>query len=185
MNLLHESSIFINDFSLFRTVSKLIKSAIKYPKTTTTTDDSPPTPAKPHVQPPVVHPRPSSVYTMTRSATISNTESPQMNRSDSTNESSHTKPSMSTSLYSSLVLPNNNSEQKDSNNSAEPVTSPGPPVTARMGKTAIGTRVLPVLDPNGDAPPIKLRHFQGERKGIKRNRMKIFNFISSPNIFFK
>ncbi|CAF5075851.1 unnamed protein product, partial [Rotaria sp. Silwood1] len=29
---------------------------------------------------------------------------------------------------------------------------------------AIGTRVLPLIDPNGDAPPVKLRHFQSEKK---------------------
>lgn len=139
----------------------------------TTTDESSPIHMKPHVQLPVVHPRPSSVYTMTRSMTISNTESPpQINRLDLTNESSHTKPSMSTSLYSSLVLPNNNNnEQKDSNNSAEPISPPGPPVTARTGKAAIGTRVLPVLDPNGGAPPVKLRHIQGDRKGIENLKL--------------
>jgi hypothetical protein len=107
--------------------------------------------------------------------TISNTESssPQINRLDATNESSHTKPSMSASLYSTLVLPNNNNnEQKDSNKSPEPISPQVPPVTARVGKAAVGTRVLPVLDPNRETPPVILRQVPADRKGI--NSFRIF-----------
>ena len=75
---------------------------------------------------------------------------------------------MSTSLYTSPLLSNHNgngNEHREMNNSSESIVSSVPPVLARTGKAAIGTRVLPVLDPNGDAPPVKLRHFQPEKKG--------------------
>jgi hypothetical protein len=138
-----------------------------------TNDELPSVSTKPPQQLPVVQPRPLTVTrSMTRSMTVTSQDSPQIINSDVANESFQTKPSMSASLYSSLVPPNNN-EQKETNNSTESVSSSGPPVSARIGKAALGgTRVLPVLDPNGDAPPVKLRHFQPDRKGRKEKKIK-------------
>jgi hypothetical protein len=149
----------------------LIKSTLKPSKITN--DESPSISTKLVQQLPVVQPRPSTMTrSMTRSMTVSNHDSPQIMNSDVVNESFQTKPSMSASLYSSLVPPNNNNEQKETNNSMESVSSSGPPVSARIVKPAIGgTRVLPVLDPNGDAPPVKLRHFQPDRKGRKTKKL--------------
>ena len=122
-------------FSLFRTVSKLIKSALKPSKIPH--DESPPVSNKPQL--PVVQPRPSSIHTMSRSMTISNPDSTQIINSALSNESFQTKSSMSTSLYSSLASSNNSTEQKDITNSAEPVTPSAPPISARRGNAAVGT----------------------------------------------
>ena len=42
-----------------------------------------------------------------------------------------------------------------------------PAVAARPGKAALGTRVLPALDSNGEPPPVRLRHLPPAEK--KRN----------------
>ena len=122
--------------------------------------------------PPPVQRRPSARNAMTRSMTISSTEPPspsQTNNLDSTNDSSHVKPLMSASLFSTLVLPNNNNEQKDSTKSTEPNSPQPPQITPRPSKApGGGTRVLPVLDPNGEALRGKLRQVTTDRKGIKQ-----------------
>ncbi|CAF2605251.1 unnamed protein product [Rotaria sp. Silwood2] len=152
------------------TVTKFLKSALKTPKTSI---DESTTIHKTLQQLPLQLSRPSTTATtttansMSKSMTLTNNDSSQIINSDLINESFQTKPSMSTSLYSSLISSNPN-EQKDMNNSTESIISSIPPVLARAGKVAIGTRVLPVLDPNGDAPPVKLRHFQPEKKGREK-----------------
>ncbi|CAF3341597.1 unnamed protein product [Rotaria sp. Silwood1] len=145
------------------TVTKFLKSALKTPKTSI--DES--TTHK-NIQPLSVQlsrPLTTTITTnsMSKSMTLTNNDSSQIINSDLINESFQTKPSMSTSLYSPLISSNSN-EQKDINNSTESIISSIPSVLARTGKLAIGTRVLPLIDPNGDAPPVKLRHFQSEKK---------------------
>ncbi len=162
-------SIFINlSFFLIRNITKCFKSVLRPLKPTN--DESPSTVNKPPQQLPAVQPRSSTLKSMSRSMTLSNNDSPPIIESDLSNESHQRRPSMSSSLYSSLASSNNNNnEQKDINNSMESVSSPGPPaVSARIGKAAIGTRVLPMLNPTGDAPAVKLRHFQPEKKGRKQ-----------------
>ncbi|CAF3056472.1 unnamed protein product [Rotaria socialis] len=148
-------------------VTKFLKSALKTPKPVV--DEPSPsstatTPLKNLQQFPIVLPRPVPINSMSKSMIMPNNDQSPIINSDLSNESFPTKTSMSTSLYSSLIPPNPN-EQKDINNSTESIISSVPPVLARTGKVAIGTRVLPVLDPNGDAPPVRLRHFQAEKKG--------------------
>ena len=105
-------------------------------------------------------------HAMSKSVSLSNNDSSQIINSDFSPELFPTKNSMSTSLYTSTLLSSSNgNEHREMNNSSESIVSSVPPVLARTGKAAIGTRVLPVLDPNGDAPPVKLRHFQPEKKG--------------------
>jgi hypothetical protein len=115
---------------------------------------------------------------MSKSVTITNSDSPQIINSDSTHESLQTKPSMSTSSFGILT---SKDEQKETNNSSENLTSPAPPVLFRTGKAAIGTRVLPAMDPNGEAPPVKLRPLISEKKGRYFNRINyiylVFNFF--------
>jgi hypothetical protein len=145
---------------LFRAVTKFLKSALKT-SNKTASDES----TNKNLQSlPIPQPRPSTINSMSKSMTLTNNDPPQIINSDLLNESFPTKPSMSTSLYSPLILSNNH-EQKDLNNSAESISSLVPPVLARTGKVAIGTRVLPLLDPNTDAPPIKLRQIHPEKKG--------------------
>ncbi len=91
---------------------------------------------------------------------LTNNDPSQIINSDATHELLQTKPSMSTSSYASLT-PSNKDEK---NNSSENLTPQLPSVATRLG--AIGTRVLPALDPNGDPPPVRLRHFPMEKKGM-------------------
>jgi hypothetical protein len=152
-------------FLLFRTVTKFLKSALKSPKTTN--DELSSITTKNSQQLPVHQSRPSTMNSMSKSMTLTNSDLPQIINSDLSNELFQTKNSMSTSLYSSLIPPNNN-ESKDNKDSLESTTSSIPSVLARTGKVAMGTRVFPIIDPNGDAPPVKLRHFQSEKKGRKQ-----------------
>ncbi|CAF0976859.1 unnamed protein product [Rotaria sordida] len=142
------------------TVTRFLKSALKTPKTST---DESTTTTTTHKNLQQISRPSTTTNPMSKSMTLTNNDSSQIINSDSINESFQTKPSMSTSLYSTLISSNPN-EQKDINNSTESIISSLPPVLARTSKVPIGTRVLPALDPNGDAPPVKLRHFQSEKK---------------------
>ncbi|CAF0872120.1 unnamed protein product [Adineta steineri] len=143
-------------------ITKFLKSALKPSKTTN--DESIVITNKNLQHIPIPQPRPSAINSMSKSMTLANNDSPQIFNSDSSNGSSQTKPSMSTSLYSSL-LPSSTLEHKNITNSVESISSSSiPPVLARTGKVTGGTRVLPILDPNTDAPPIKLRHYHAEKK---------------------
>jgi hypothetical protein len=158
-------------FTFLRTVKNIFKSALKTSKTANDESSSPPPPvmAKPQPQLPVLQTRSSTSQqqtppSMSKSISGTSNDSPQLSNSDTSHELLQTKPSMSTSSYASLI-PANKDEQKEMNNSLESVTSPLPPVSARVGKAAIGPRVLPALDPNGEGPPVKLRHNPPEKKG--------------------
>jgi len=156
-------------FCIFRTVAKLFKSASKTPKTANDDPSPPPVPAKTSQHLPTLQARPSNnqqqthtPIVATKSVTLTNNDPSQIINSDATHELLQTKPSMSSSSYASLT-PSNKDDQKEKNNSSENLTSPLPSVATRLG--AIGTRVLPALDPNGDPPPVRLRHFPTEKKG--------------------
>ncbi|UJR27563.1 hypothetical protein I4U23_008845 [Adineta vaga] len=149
-----------NETTSASAVTKLLKSALKPSKTS---NDEPNTPTINKI--PIPQPRPSPINPMSKSMTVVDNDSLPIMNSDVFNGSSRTQPSMSTSLYSPIIS-SNNSEPKEITNSTESIPSPVPPVSARTGKIALGTRVLPVPDPNTDAPPVKLRHFQPEKKPI-------------------
>jgi hypothetical protein len=102
---------------------------------------------------------------MSKSMTLTNSDSPQIINSDSTHELLQTKPSMSTSSFGILTSLSNKDEQKETNNSSENLSSQVPAVLARTGKVALGTRVLPAMDPNGEPPPVRLRPLPSEKKG--------------------
>ena len=140
-------------------MTKFLKSALKTPKTNN--DESLSIVTKDLQQSSIAQSCPLTISSMSKSMTISNDDSPQLTSSDLSNELVQRKSSMSTSLYSSF-MPSNNNEQKDT---TESIASSASAVSARTGKVPLGTRVLPVFDPNADAPPIKLRHFQPEKKG--------------------
>jgi hypothetical protein len=117
---------------------------------------------------------------MSKSTVVSNNDSPQIINSDSTHESFQGKSSMPTSSYGVLTI-SNKDEQKETQNSSENLSSPAPPVSARTGKVALGTRVLPAMDPNGEVPQVKLRPLTSEKKG--RDFRRLFFVIchfSSP-----
>ena len=155
--------------SAFRTVAKIFKTSAK-PSKSTNDDSSPPPPPVPAKTQAALQSRPSASNQLTRTNSMSksmvvpNNDSPPIINSDVIHEPLQTKSSMSTSSYASL-LPSNKDEQKETNNSLENISSQLPPVLARTGKAAIGTRVLPPNDPNGEPPPVRLRHFQAEKKG--------------------
>ncbi len=150
-------------------MAKLIKSTLRPSKGTH--DESLPTSTSSSQQVPIVQPRPSTINKMTRSMTLTSADSSHIINSDLSNESFQTKSSMTTSLFSSLIPSNNNNNNTEQiNNSAESVSSPVPPVSVRTGKAAIGTLVLPVPDPSGEPPPVKLRHIQPEKKSRKQKK---------------
>lgn len=160
-----------------RTVAKFLKSALKTPKPVT--DESSSTPLKNLSQFPLVLPRPAPINSMSKSMIMSNNESSQITNSDSSNESFQAKNSMSTSLYSPLTTSNSN-EQKDASNSTESVVSTVPTTSVRASKIINGSRVLPVLDPNGDLPPPVLKRVHPEKKGKSfTDNLKYFHSI--PN----
>lgn len=166
------SFLFDGYLLLFRTVAKLIQSTGRPPKPTV--NELPMKPSKP-----LVHARPLDAHIMTRSMTVSSTESPHIPQSDSTNEFLQSKPSMTASLYSTSVSGKNVDEQKDTTNS---VASAPPPVTARSGRAGLGTRVLPAPNAHGDGPTVTLRHFQAEKKSKQCPRIsKSFLFYSSSS----
>lgn len=163
----------------FRVATKTLKPVLKPPKSTV--DESSSSPAQ--VPPPVpaktqLGARPSAsqqntpsslarTHSMSKSMVTPNVDSPQIINSDPTHEPIQAKPSMSTSSYGGL-LSFNKDEQKEAHNSVENLSSPAPPVSARMGKAAIGTRVLPAMDPNGEVPQVKLRPLPSEKRGTNR-----------------
>lgn len=151
----HSCTITFVDRS-FRVVTKFLKSALKTTKPTN--DESTPSPNTNKL--PTPQPRPPALNIMSKSMTLTNKDSPQIINSDLSNGSSQVKSSMSTSLYSPSTA-----DQKDVNHSIESIPASLPSVSARTGKLGIGTRVLPMADSSTDAPPIKLRHFQSEKKG--------------------
>ncbi|CAM4889502.1 unnamed protein product [Rotaria socialis] len=89
--------------------------------------------------------------------------SSQIINSNSTQESPESKFSMSMSPPASSALTNKD-DQKDSYNSLDNLSSQAPPVVPRTGKVALGTRVLPVLDPTGEGPVARLKHYQSDKK---------------------
>jgi hypothetical protein len=168
-------SIIHSFLTVFRTVAKIFKHSSKPPKSTGDDSSPPPVPVKTQQQLSALQSRSASsqqqtniplarANSMSKSMTVPNNDSPQIINSDVIHEPFQTKPSMSASSYGSLI-PSYKDEQKETNNSSENVSSPLPPVLARTGKAAIGTRVLPPNDPNGEPPPVRLRHFQAEKKG--------------------
>ncbi|CAF3836161.1 unnamed protein product [Rotaria sordida] len=89
----------------------------------------------------------------------------QVINSDSICDPSQIKPSLSLSSQTTTSPLSNKDDQKETYNSLENIpSSHAPPVLARTGKVAIGTRVLPISDPSGEAPPVRLRHLQSDRK---------------------
>lgn len=85
--------------------------------------------------------------------------------SDSTQDYMQTKTSMSMGAPSASVL-SNKDERKDAYTSLDSLSPAVPPVAPRTGRVAVGTRVLPVADPSGEGPQVKLRHYQSDRKGM-------------------
>lgn len=106
----------------------------------------------------------SRTHSMSKSMVAPTSDSPQIVNSDPIHESAQAKSSMSTSSYGAL-LSFNRDEQKETHNSSENLSSPAPLVSARTGKIAIGTRVLPPMDPNGDVPQVKLRPLASDKRG--------------------
>lgn len=162
---------YMNLLLLFRTVTKIFKAGVKSSKEESS---PPPVPAK---QLPSLQSRTSNTQqlintslartnSMSKSMIVPNNDSSPMIHTESIPESQPTKISMSASSHGTLT---SKDEQKEANQSPEHLTSSPsqqpPPILFRSGKTAIGTRVLPAIDPNGEAPPVKLRPFISEKKG--------------------
>ncbi len=172
---------------LFRTVTKMLKSALKSPKSLATNiEETPPILTKTQSSQPLLQGRPSlgvagqqqmvppsSASTiMSKSLINSDSSSPLAVNSEAlTNEPVQAKSSMSTSSYATLMSMTAN-DQKETTNASETGSTSVPAVLARTGKAAIGPRVLPALDPTGDAPPVKLRHIPAEKKGNKTRRIQ-------------
>ena len=114
---------------------------------------------------------------------VTNSDPSQIINSDSTRELLQARSSMSTSSYATSTLVNRD-EQKETNSSLENLSSPLPSVVTRLGKAAIGPRVLPALDPNGDAPPVRLKHFPIEKKGIFIMK-DVYNLMLYYSLFLK
>jgi hypothetical protein len=142
-------------------VSKFVKSVFKTPKTPNDETNLPSSVAvKSQATLPISQVRPSGTVIVPKPAT---TDVPQMAHTDSSHEILQNK-SLSATIQSSTSLPLTSKDEM--NSLAETASSPVPPVLARTGKAAIGTRVLPVLDINGDTPPVRLRHLTpSEKKG--------------------
>ena len=152
-------------------MTKISKPGLKTPKTTKDEHLPPPVPAK--TQPSLqtrssnvqqqIHSSQSTTYHTSKLVALTNNDSTQTINLDSTHDPNYSK--SSTSFSSS-----NKDEQKETYDSS------APPVLARTGKVAIGTRVLPVFDPNGDGPPVRLRHLETEKKGkIFKRQYKLIN----------
>ncbi|CAF0852401.1 unnamed protein product [Adineta ricciae] len=150
-----------------KTAAKIFKSGLKPTKSVTDELSPPPVPAKTQQHLPTLQARSSNLQqqtstplgasnAMSRSASGPGNESSQIINSDPIHEPSQTK--------SSLFSLSNKDEQKEAGAASDTVTSPIPPALNRSGKPTIGTRVLPALEPNGEAPPVKLRHFSSEKK---------------------
>ena len=128
-------------------MAKVLKSGPRTPRTPI--DEAPPVAPKQTV----LQARSSAGQFQTQK---SNHESPQLMNSDSSHDYLQAKPSAS-------LIPSSRDEAREANNTSESLLSP----PTRPIKTALGTRVLPALDANGDAPPVRLRHFQIEKKGAQ------------------
>jgi len=141
------------------TVTKFLKSALKTPKSGSDESSSSSTPKTP-IRSAVVLPGNNSSITlinsMSKSMSIINQDSTPQNTSEFSSESLATKNSMSTSLY--------NPSQESATDPNESLGTSVPQVLMRVGKIPMGTRVLPILETHGDVPPVKLRHFQSEKK---------------------
>lgn len=155
----------------------------------------PPVPAK---QLPTLQPRPSALQqqqpltnsslartnSMSKSMVVPpNDSSSPVTHNESIHESLQSKISMAASSYGLVT------SKDETNNSSENLTSPSqpPPVLLRTGKTALGPRVLPTIDPNGEGPPVKLRPLASEKKGkSKFSFIYILNFVfSCPSSYRK
>lgn len=140
-------------FSIFftRTVAKFLKSALKTPKSPAedSTSSVLKTPSRSTATT-------NNVNSMSKSMSLINQDSSLMVTSDYSGECLTTKSSMSTSLY--------NPVQENPTETSESIGTSVPSVVMRVGKIPLGTRVLPVLETNGDLPPVKLRHYQSEKK---------------------
>ncbi|CAF1992841.1 unnamed protein product [Rotaria magnacalcarata] len=128
-----------------------------------TTTLPPPVPTKNLQQTPSFQTRLATTQQQTTTPLLTTNLSSQIINSDSTHESPESKFSMSMSPPASSVLTNKD-DQKDSYSSLDNLSSQAPPVVARTGKVALGTRVLPVLDPSGEGPVTRLRHYQSDKK---------------------
>lgn len=179
----------IECFHSFRAATKPFKSALKSSKTSNDepSPSPPPIPAKTQLQARTStsqQQQPTSslarTNSMSKSMVVPNSDSPQIINSDSTHELIQGKPSMSTSSYGSLIT-SNKDEQKETQNSSENLSSPAPPVSARTGKVALGTRVLPAIDPNGEVPQVKLRPLLSEKKGRDSRRLLFMIFHCSSS----
>lgn len=111
---------------------------------------------------------------MSKSMVAPTSDSPQIINSDPAHELIQTKASMSKSSYDGLPSFSKD-DQKETHNSAENLSSPAPPAPPRTGKLAMGTRVLPPMDPNGEIPQVKLRALTSDKRG--KNRTTIFFHI--------
>ncbi|CAF2649231.1 unnamed protein product [Rotaria sp. Silwood2] len=145
-----------------KAITKL-KSGLKTSKTPTDESAPPPVPTKIQQQTrsSTFQQQNSTATNVTsKPTTMTNNDSSQIINSDSTLDPLLLKSTMSLSPQATL---SNKDDQKEAYNSLENI-SQAPPVLARTGKAAIGTRVLPVLDSSGEAPPVRLRHFQSDKK---------------------
>ncbi|CAF1492183.1 unnamed protein product, partial [Adineta steineri] len=166
-----------------KTVTKLFKPALKSTKATNDEPSPPPVPVKTQqhlsARPSNAQQQTNAPLTASKSVAVTNNDISQIINSDTTHEPIHTKPLMSMSSYAGFT-PSNRDEQKETHNSSENVSSPVPPVLTRSGKAAIGTRVLPALDPNGEAPPVRLRHYPLDKKvSLPVNLPPVENTIES------
>ncbi|CAF4713598.1 unnamed protein product, partial [Rotaria sp. Silwood1] len=148
-----------------KTLTK-IKSGLKSSKTPTDEALPPPVPVKTQQTRSSAPQQQNSTPLLTtnitsKSTPVINNDTSQIMNSDSICDPNQIKPTMS--LSSQTVL-SNKDDQKETYNSLENISPQAPPVSARTGRAAIGTRVLPVLDPSGEVSPVKLRHFQSEKK---------------------
>ena len=165
-------------FLFLRAVSKFLKSALKTPKSSN--DDSSHL-TKSSATPLTVPSRPSpvqqcinhSVSIMSKSMSLTSPDATPMTSSDYASESLTSKTSMSASLYNTALSTTNSSQESNNNHSTESIGSSTPSVLTRSGKVPIGTRVLPVLETHGETPPVRLRHFQAEKKGNEKTSVII------------
>lgn len=157
---------------LFSTVSKFLKSALKTPKTSSdeptslllksigTTGNLPARPSP--IQQSINH----SISMMSKSMSMASSETSSTQNVDQSPEPLLSgKTSMSTSLYNTNLSSNNGNHDSNNNQTSESMGSTTPSVLTRSGKLPIGTRVLPILETNGETPPVRLRHLQTEKKG--------------------
>ena len=161
----------------FRAVGKLLKSPMKATKSPGEEATAPPpVPVKHQPSVSTLQARPSVPTAMSKSvSTPTNELSSHIMNTEASHQPLQGKPSMSNSIYGGL-----SSSNKDENNyPLETNSSPAaaaPPVAARPGKAAMGTRVLPALDPNGEPPPVRLRPLPPAER--KRNLSSFLHSIS-------